>query len=356
MDALIFATPPPPVGGIASLVETLHQAFADRNDIAFVAPIARNPEFAAVLVRPLRNLIRLTQAVSRVKKGGRVLLFSSAGRSFYEKLIWSLLIVSRARRSVIVMVDGGFPHFWAQSSSLFHRIASRIVCRPLSELAAQSENWRNYYRSILPSASIKVVGPPIAVEFFEHPRNPPPSQSTDLLYVGWIIPEKGILDLLDALLILSKTHPTVSLRLIGPMFGKESYWNKVAAERGLATRVTFVGPLLDRNRLVLELDNASVFVFPSHFEGLPVALLEAMTRGLACIGTTVGAIPDMLDHGQAGILVAPQTPTELAEALKSMLNDPALREMFSKRARDRARKIYNHSEFVASYKFLLALK
>jgi len=354
VDALVFAAAPPPIGGVASIVAMLHQGFANRNDIAFLSPAAREPRPLAGFVRPLKNIIRLTRAVSQVREGGRVLLFSSAGGSFFEKILWSLLVVSRARIAVVVMVAGNFPSFWNKLPLMFRRIASRIIRSPLFELTAQSEAWRNYYRSIFPLATIKKVGATVAAEFFERPISA--ARGEEILYVGWIIPEKGILDLLDAMAILSETHPGANLRLVGPLFGKEEFWNKSALERGIASQVKFIGAISDRTGLIREFDNAAVFVFPSHFEGFPVALLEAIARGLACVGTTVGGIPDILEHGQAGVLVEPKAPLELAEAFRSLIEDPGRRETFSKRAAVRARTAYSHAECMGSYKRLLELK
>ena len=93
-----------------------------------------------------------------------------------------------------------------------------------------------------------------------------------------------------------------------------------------------------------------------HFEGFPVALLEAITMGLACVGTSVGGIPDILDHGKAGIVVAPKAPIELAGALTSLLDDNELVKMLSKQASIRARNAYNLQKCVKSYEKLLGLR
>ena len=87
-----------------------------------------------------------------------------------------------------------------------------------------------------------------------------------------------------------------------------------------------------------------------------MALLEAIAMGLACVGTSVGGIPDILDHGKAGIVVAPKAPVELANALKTLLDDHGLVERLSKQASIRARSVYSHSACIESYKNLLGLK
>jgi glycosyltransferase involved in cell wall biosynthesis len=357
IDALIYAALPPPVGGVASIVAMLHQNLGQRNDIFFVSPKVKGTGWVAKIIRPLFNLVNLATVTKQVNKGGRVLFFSSAGNSFFEKLAWSLLVIQMGRKPILVMVDGNFPRFWDKCHPGLRIWSSKILCNPQLELGAQSDGWRDYYRLIFPLASIKVIGATVAPEFFEHTRQlNSPLRNRTILYVGWIIPEKGVVDLLDAMEILHATHPEVRLRIVGPLFGKEECWNRVSSDRGGATQVEYVGSISDRQRLMDEFDAASIFVFPSHFEGFPVALLEAIAMGLACVGTSVGGIPDILDHGKAGIVVAPKAPVELANALKTLLDDHGLVERLSKQASIRARSVYSHSACIESYKNLLGLK
>ena len=356
-DALIFAPLPPPVGGIASIVAILHQSLGGRNDICFASPIAKGAGFYAVIIGPLNNIYRLVRSIRQVKKGGRVLFFSSARGSFFEKLIWTIVVILSGRKPIIVMVDGGFPVFWSKCSPILKKLSSLILSNQQFVLAAQSEGWQNYYQSILPSSCIKMVGATVAKEFFDHTRQINfPLRNVTILYVGWIIPEKGVIDLLDAMVILRKEHPEARLRLVGPLFGKDDYWNRAVTDRGISTQVEYLGSFSDRHSLIHEFDSASIFVFPSHFEGFPVALLEAITMGLACVGTSVGGVPDILDHGRAGIVVAPKAPIELANALKALFDDNGLAENLSKQASMRARSVYSLYECVESYKNLLGLR
>jgi glycosyltransferase involved in cell wall biosynthesis len=357
INALIYAALPPPVGGVASIVAMLHQDMGHRSDVCFASPQVKGAGWFTRISRPLVNLAKLVFAITRVNRGGRVLFFSSAWGSFFEKLLWSQVVILRGRRPIIVMVAGDFPIFWDNCHPALRKWSSKILCNPRLELGAQSEGWRNYYWSIFPSASIKVVGATVAPTFFEHTRPEGLSQrDITILYVGWIIPEKGALDLLDAMEILRATHPEARLRMVGPLFGKEAYWNHASSDRGIAAQVEYVGSISDRQRLMGEFDAASIFVFPSHFEGFPVALLEAITMGLACVGTSVGGIPDILNHGKAGIVVAPKAPMELATALKSLLDDHGLVAKLSEQASMRARNVYSHSACIESYKNLLGLK
>jgi glycosyltransferase involved in cell wall biosynthesis len=79
-----------------------------------------------------------------------------------------------------------------------------------------------------------------------------------------------------------------------------------------------------------------VFVLASAFEGLSLALLEAMVLGLPVVATAVGGIPECVTHGVEGLLVPPDRPALLAEALGTLINDPERRAAMGRAARKRA--------------------
>lgn len=91
---------------------------------------------------------------------------------------------------------------------------------------------------------------------------------------------------------------------------------------GVVDRVTFCGQLPPGVAVRQELDRADLFVMPSRTEGLPRAMLEAMARGLPCIGTRVGGIPELLDEEQ---LVPVDDIEALAQKIQALLNDPPRR-------------------------------
>ena len=106
----------------------------------------------------------------------------------------------------------------------------------------------------------------------------------------------------------------------GPLEGQ---LKELHARLGLGGSFRFLGAREDVVRLMVASD---LFVLSSHYEGLPVALMEATSTGLPVVATAVGGIPKVITDGTDGLLVRPGDPTALAEAIAKVVRDDALRK------------------------------
>jgi glycosyltransferase involved in cell wall biosynthesis len=112
-----------------------------------------------------------------------------------------------------------------------------------------------------------------------------------------------------------------------------------AAAMGLMERVCFRGQLTAGEAVRAQLDQADLFVLPSHQEGLPRAMIEAMARGLACIGSTRGGIPELLPPED---MIPPGDATVLASKIREVVSDPIRMSNMSARNLEKA-KTYRDS-------------
>jgi glycosyltransferase involved in cell wall biosynthesis len=153
--------------------------------------------------------------------------------------------------------------------------------------------------------------------------------SLDQLYKGPDV-------LLDAVAFLSQEGLDLGLTWIGGGRHQADLERK-AEMSGLRHRVRFLGQLPAGEAIRAELDAADLFVLPSRTEGLPRALLEAMARGLPCIGTAVGGIPELLP---AADLVPPGDPVSLAVTLRDVVGDAARMSRMAARNYETAREYH----------------
>jgi glycosyltransferase involved in cell wall biosynthesis len=143
--------------------------------------------------------------------------------------------------------------------------------------------------------------------------------SLDRLYKGTDV-------LIGAVARVARDGHDLELVVVGDGAYREALVRQAAA-RGIAERVVFTG-FLREDSIRRRLDESDLFVLPSRAEGLPRAMIEAMARGVACIGSRVGGIPELLE---ADRLVAPGDEEGLAGAITDMLTHPHRRQEIARR-------------------------
>jgi glycosyltransferase involved in cell wall biosynthesis len=154
--------------------------------------------------------------------------------------------------------------------------------------------------------------------------------------LGTLGERKGTYDLLDAAERLQVRRPEIRIIFVGG--GELDRFLAIAAERRLAN-VTFAGAVDDAARVTL-LHGGDVFALPSHAEGQPIAILEAMAAGLPILSTSVGSIPEVVRDAN-GVLIPPRSVDALVAALERLAGDAALRERLGRFNAQEARVKYD---------------
>jgi len=163
--------------------------------------------------------------------------------------------------------------------------------------------------------------------------------------VARLEPEKGHAVLLDAFRRVSSRFPRAKLLLIGE--GSErARLQTLASGFGLNEAIRFLGERADVPELLASCD---LVVLASVHEGLPMALLEAMASGKPVVATRVGSVPDLVQNGYTGLLVPPDDPTALAEALEVLVADGNQRQKLGEQAREHVQTRYDFDLTIARY-------
>jgi glycosyltransferase involved in cell wall biosynthesis len=159
-----------------------------------------------------------------------------------------------------------------------------------------------------------------------------------ILYVGHLSPRKGIEHLLKSIPKVVEKFPKAVFVLVGgtPKFvGETDYkkiWTELSAKLSIQNNVIFAGEVRHGD-IPLFYEAAEFFVFPTLYEGLAKALLEAMACNLPVVATNAGGNPDAIMHGENGILVRPSDSDELADALIHVISDEAYAKEIGQKAR-----------------------
>jgi glycosyltransferase involved in cell wall biosynthesis len=100
------------------------------------------------------------------------------------------------------------------------------------------------------------------------------------------------------------------------------------------------------------LDRADIMVLPSFAEGLPVVLMEAMAKEVACVSSRIMGIPELIDHGENGLLTAPSDVEDLVVQMERLILDPELRARLGKKAREKVAAEFRVEETAARMRAL----
>jgi glycosyltransferase involved in cell wall biosynthesis len=167
-----------------------------------------------------------------------------------------------------------------------------------------------------------------------------------VLAIGRLSSEKAHIDLLAAFRHLLTLNPVVKAKLIIVGDGPERQrLEAAAAAYGISERVRFAGQISNVKPYYAAAD---VLVLPSHSEGSPYVLLEAMAAGLAIVATSVGGVPEMVEDEESALLVAPRDAEAMAAAISRVLTDAELARRLTMNASALIRTRYSPETYVRS--------
>jgi glycosyltransferase involved in cell wall biosynthesis len=205
-----------------------------------------------------------------------------------------------------------------------HIIARSSIINTVAKSVA--EELREYG---LDPGKISVLGTGVNVNQFI-PAEDTPSRRSYILNVGRLAYRKGLFDLVEAADIVCHRLPEVKFIIVGSGQIEKQLKTKVS-RKGLCGRFTFTGHV-NHKRLIKLYQQAALYVQPSHYEGLPVTLLEAMSCGCPVIATAVSGMLDVIRDNDNGLLVPAKSPEHMAEAIIQLMKDKALRIRLSRAA------------------------
>jgi len=205
--------------------------------------------------------------------------------------------------------------------------SSRVITAVSHGVASDLEAYYGVKRG-----KVIVVGNAASDEFVKAGADSPERRDVmTILFAGRLEVRKGVFDLLDCMRIVTISIPQARLVIIGKGPLSSSITRKVA-ELELQKQVDIRG-FVTRQELCDTMLRSSMFVLPSHYEGLPTVALEAMACKLPVVATAARGNSDIIRSEVTGLLVPPRSPEALAQAVVRLLQHPELREKLAKNAR-----------------------
>jgi polysaccharide biosynthesis protein VpsI len=250
------------------------------------------------------------------KKSDVVHLHMASRGSCMRKSILSLTCLVFRVPFIIHLHGAAFHIFYAKELGPWGRWCVRSIFARAKYVIALSESWKSWVESEIKVNNVVVVFNGVALtEPIDGVKN---GAGQTILFLGQLGERKGVGELILAMKDIVKNAPDTILELGGN--GEIDIYKKLTND---SPNIKFLGWLDDTARSAA-LSRATVFCLPSRNEGAPMSVLEAMSAGLPVVSTRVGGIPELVEDGVTGLLIAPRDTAALASALSRILCDPVL--------------------------------
>lgn len=239
--------------------------------------------------------------------------------SFFRKFV-IVKIGNLFKKKLILHLHGSeFKVFYENSSKLVKKLIKNIL-ENCDSVIVLGENWKEATKQISPQCNISIFNnavnvPNYTVEWSE-------SEIT-ILFLGVIIKRKGVYDLIESIRLLDKAgvikERNIKFIIGGSGAEEENVKNKINEYNlGYCTKMKgWVNGELKEKLL----KKAQLFILPSYNEGLPMAILEAMSYGIPVISTDVGSIAEAVVDNETGLLIRPGEIEKMVECITNILSD-----------------------------------
>jgi len=293
--------------------------------------------FAAIWMRLILAILRYRPRI--------VYLYLSPNRSGFFRDAIIAVTANILGTKVIGHIHGSnFQYFYEHSN----QICRRFICQALSRFSCiilLAEKFRSQFDGLVPEQRIHVVYNVVDTHLFKKKGEqsfPLSDNAMTVLFIGHLSTAKGFFDLLKVAPQVLEAVPNLEFAFAGEWLSTEnnilydeaghlikhdnmairSLWTELL--RRYDGRVRYLG-VLSRPALATAIKTAHIFVLPSHSEGFPIAVLEAMAGGLPLVVTPVGALPEVLEDGVNAVFVSPGDIDALAKALIELACQPEKR-------------------------------
>ena len=335
---VMIGTDPATHGGISAAIQAWEEAGLFGRWPVIYVPTHRTGTRLQKILRALDAFVVFLTLLVRIPCA--VLHVHGASRaSFWRKAAFMSLALAAKWPIVFHLHGGGFQRWYERDCGPLARAVIRFFLQRAARVVVLSEAWRDWVRWTVPRSKITCIPNAVPLPAPLHVER----DMARIAFVGKLTADKGVFELLEAVAAASAACPELHLELAGE--GDVEPVARRAHELGIGSRILIRGwcPPPVRERI---LARAGIFALPSHFEGSPMSLLEAMAAGCAVVATRVGGIPDAVHDEVDGLLVPEGDTPALARALTRLLSDPELARRLGAAARESVASAHAPSQAV----------
>jgi glycosyltransferase involved in cell wall biosynthesis len=250
---------------------------------------------------------------------------------------------------ILSLRGGDVPGFQPYDLALYHRLmkpAIRFLWRQADCVVANSRGLSLLAHRTVPDLTIHIVPNGVDVQKFRPAGSLDRNGPVRLLYVGRLTYQKGVDVFIQALNRLD-SKIQFQVEIVGDGNARPPL-ERMVQRFGLVDRLHFTG-WLNRAEIPQRYQQADIFVLPSRDEGMANVILEAMASGLPVIATSIAGNRELVQHGKNGLLVRPDDPEQLADALLELINESELRQHMGFSGRALVERGYSWRQIAQQY-------
>lgn len=322
---------PPPSGGMAKQLMQLSALLTKENYIDVKIVQVNSPYYPQWIknVKIIRSLFRLYEYIVKLKRITREVdifhIFANSGWSWYLFTVPAVWIGRTAKLSVIVNYHGGEAKSFFKKSFKFIRPTLTKATKILVPSLYLKEIFTEY------GFTAEIFPNIIDLEKFSNSETVNKNLESPVLLVSRNLePIYDIATAIKAFVIVLKKYPEARLIIAGSGPEKEKLEQKVKI-LNVANKVEFTGRL-DNEKMPALYQNATVMINPSLVDNMPISILEAFASHVPVVSTNIGGVPYLITNNKTGLLVPVDNPTEMAEKILQLLENPAFAESITKHA------------------------
>lgn len=338
---------PPLVGGMATVLDNLKQSsLGDSNDLRFFDTGKNTADNAGVFKKLWAHISRYFAFVVVLvnHKPNIVHIHTCSGLTFYLDCVYAYIARIFGAEYILHVHGGRFIDFIQSQTGLKQKLAKATFAKA-GKVIALSSQWKQRFEQKLQLSNVTVivngVGLPGEIDLNKRIKN-------HIVFLGAITKNKGVLDLITA---LAQVDSAFHLHIAGNFCADISERDLIAhidSFPNLAHKVTIEGVVKGQKKHEL-MQTCDIFCLPSYIEGLPMSVLEAMAYKQAVLASDVGGLPDLIQSGENGILVAAKDINSLAQALNELLSDQVRKQQLSQAGSETFHKSYSLEAICPQY-------
>lgn len=314
---LVVGPLPPPTGGMQTVMEQMMNLEIEGFDLIPFNVSKNNFIKSNIIINVLNFFYRCVKLFIYliIHNPDIVHIHVAADKDFAQKRIFQNICIAFKKKTVLHMHGSGFKT-WFSSLDKKNRQKVKNTLNNANGIIVLSESWKNYYSRISDNKRIFIINNAIErIDFNNYKRVYLKNQKI-VLFLSSICERKGAYDLLKT--IKNINDENIKFVFVGPYEDKDRFFKEVERLK-IQEKCIFVGEVIGKERFKY-FASADMFVLPSYAEGLPVAILEAMSFGLPIISTNVGAIPEVIEK-ENGILIKPGDVVALKRAILRIVKE-----------------------------------